>query len=205
MPTAISTVEQRLPGLRCFERTTERFMEVTNPYGRENFIVIDIYSTWVFFHFLFHFIIIVSFPTFYYLYDVQSYFSVILINRCCTKTVLFVIILTICIFFKERTRANRTDTSPGSYDPLTSDFDQLKLKILKQKRISSRSDWAKKIAFTGTEKRFNEINNGISRDAVGDNGPSPGTYDPRTNISDIFQKSMKNSRPFGSNSGVSVY
>ena len=28
LPTAISTVEQRLPGLRCFERTTERFIEV---------------------------------------------------------------------------------------------------------------------------------------------------------------------------------
>ena len=88
---------------------------------------------------------------------------------------------------------------------MTSDFDQLKLKILKQKRISSRSDWAQKIAFTATEKRFNEINNGISRDAVGDNGPSPGTYDPRTNISDIFKKSVRNARPFGSKTGVSVY
>jgi hypothetical protein len=128
-------------------------------------------------------------------------------------------------FQNERTRANRTYTAPGDYDPLTSDFDNIKFKILKQKRfvlyqfygllvlsvttiilniilyyfncnwyyyyfcqyyyewiyiniyiyvheyvfhrMQSRSSSNSLIAFTGSEKRFNDYNNGINRDLVG--------------------------------------
>lgn len=45
--------------------------------------------------------------------------------------------------------------------------------------MTSRSASAQNVAFSGAEKRFNEINNGICRDFVGDNGPAPGSYDPR--------------------------
>ena len=69
--------------------------------------------------------------------------------------------------------------------------------------MSSRSEWSLNIAFTATEKRFNEATNGICRDMVGDNGPSPGTYDPRTNIADNMQKFNKNYGAFGSKTDVS--
>lgn len=45
----------------------------------------------------------------------------------------------------------RTFTSPGAYNPLASDFDKLRLKILKQKKMAGRSSWAQNVAFATTE------------------------------------------------------
>ena len=47
----------------------------------------------------------------------------------------------------------RTFTSPGAYNPLASDFDKLRLKILKQKKMAGRSSWAQNVAFATTEVR----------------------------------------------------
>jgi hypothetical protein len=46
----------------------------------------------------------------------------------------------------------RLTTAPGAYSPVTSDFDQLRLRILKQKKMAVRSGWAQNIAFTSTER-----------------------------------------------------
>lgn len=53
-------------------------------------------------------------------------------------------------------RSMRLTTAPGAYSPVTSDFDQLRLKILKQKKMAVRSGWAQNIAFTSTEGRFSQ-------------------------------------------------
>jgi hypothetical protein len=49
-------------------------------------------------------------------------------------------------------RSMRLTTAPGAYSPVTSDFDQLRLRILKQKKMAVRSGWAQNIAFTSTER-----------------------------------------------------
>jgi hypothetical protein len=69
-------------------------------------------------------------------------------------------------------RSMRLNTAPGCYNPLTSDFDKLKLKILKQKKMASRSGWVQNIAFAATDKRFDEANNAVM------SSPSPTTYQP---------------------------
>lgn len=52
----------------------------------------------------------------------------------------------------------------------------MKIKIMKQKKASSRSNWAQNIAFTSTERRFNQtFDNEV---------PSSTSYYPRTGISD---------------------
>ena len=64
---------------------------------------------------------------------------------------------------QERTRSNRLRTAPGDYDPLTSDFELSRLRILKQKRLVARSSWAGDVGFAATEMRFNEATNGQNR------------------------------------------
>jgi hypothetical protein len=45
-------------------------------------------------------------------------------------------------------------TAPGAYNPVTSDFDQMKLKLMKKKKLISRSQWSQNIAFDATGKRI---------------------------------------------------
>jgi hypothetical protein len=80
--------------------------------------------------------------------------------------------------------------APGTYNPITSEFDQMRLKIMKQKKMATRSDWAHNIAFTSTEGRF--------RDMVIDNEVPPATtYYPKTGISDSIKMPNARSGPFG--------
>jgi hypothetical protein len=87
--------------------------------------------------------------------------------------------------------ANRIYTAPGDYNPLTSDFDKLQLKVMKHKKMASRSQWASQVAFEGTERRFNEVNSGISKDRIGNRCPAPGTYDPK----DVFAEQLSKPNP----------
>lgn len=88
-------------------------------------------------------------------------------------------------------RSLRLAVAPGSYDPLTSDFDNLYAKILKQKRMISKSPWASSIAFNGTDSRLKVFEPG-SLPEVND-----GMYYPKTNIADRLPKENPNG-PFGS-------
>jgi len=89
-------------------------------------------------------------------------------------------------------RSMRLHTAPGSYSPLVSDFDIAKIKVLKKKKMVSRSGWAQNVAFDVTERRFSY------RDPLAEN-PAPGTYQPKTNISDAIPKQNVRAGPFGSN------
>jgi len=86
-------------------------------------------------------------------------------------------------------KSNRIQTCPGLYNPLTSDFDLERLRILKNKRMASRSGWAQNIAFASTEKRFTEDSRGI---------PPPGTYSPKVTIADNIPVPNPRAGPFGS-------
>lgn len=95
------------------------------------------------------------------------------------------------IRFKDPTaRSLRLQTAPGTYQPLTSDFDKLRLKILKQKKMVSRSGWAKNIAFLGTDTRFRSEKevNGV---------PPPSTYHPKTSFADNVPKQNVRAGAFG--------
>jgi hypothetical protein len=89
-------------------------------------------------------------------------------------------------------RSMRTHTAPGAYDPRTSDFENLALKIMKQKKIASRSSWAQNIAFAGTEERFHEGKVKV--------GPGPGAYRPKTEFHDGIAKENSRGGPFGTTS-----
>ena len=97
-------------------------------------------------------------------------------------------------------QANQLITAPGDYNPLTSDFEIQRLQILKHKKLTNRSYWASSVAFTGTEKRFNDINCGLPIDQVSNKIPPPGAYDPKI---DVFHPFMKTEGPFGSKANVS--
>lgn len=90
-------------------------------------------------------------------------------------------------------RSMRSTTAPGSYDPRTSDFDNAKLKILKQKQIASRSGWAQNISFSATEQRFHAIDNNKEI-------PPPGTYRPKNEFKDLIGKPNRRAGPFGGSS-----
>lgn len=75
----------------------------------------------------------------------------------------------------------RLTVAPGDYTPMTSDFDQMRLKIMKQKKMASRSDWAQNIAFVSTESRF--------KDGMYDNDVPPATaYRPKVGLADTLPK-----------------
>ena len=67
-----------------------------------------------------------------------------------------VCLVTVCLtpFQMQPPRSLRNFTAPGAYNPLASDFDKLRMKILKQKKMASRSSWAQNVAFTSTEVSF---------------------------------------------------
>jgi len=82
--------------------------------------------------------------------------------------------------------------APGQYNPITSDFDKSKIKILRQKRVASRSGWAQNISFASTEKRFEIVDkNGV---------PAAGTYRPKTTLADNIPKQNVRAGPFGASS-----
>lgn len=87
-------------------------------------------------------------------------------------------------------RSQAVQTAPGSYTPLVSDFDVNRLKILKHKRMVSRSGWAQNISFQSTDERFHDFKRGDS--------PPPGAYTPKTTLVDTLPKPNKRSGPFGS-------
>lgn len=92
-------------------------------------------------------------------------------------------------------RSMRISSAPVSYNAVTSDFDQMRLKILKQKKMASRSGWAQHIAFTSTETRF--------ADAAYDNDvPAPSRYYPRVGLADVAPKANVRAGAFGSKDQV---
>ena len=84
--------------------------------------------------------------------------------------------------------------APGKYNPLTSDFDTMRLKILKQKKMHSRSDWAQNIAFASTDTRFEKLN----LDA-----PAPTAYAPKVGLAETLPKPNIRSGAFGTKDSVS--
>ena len=92
-------------------------------------------------------------------------------------------------------RSMRIHTAPGSYNIIASDFDNIRLKILKQKKMAQRSGWAQNIAFTSTETRFN--------DGTYDNEvPAPSAYYPKVGIADTAAKPNVRGGAFGSKDEV---
>lgn len=93
-------------------------------------------------------------------------------------------------FRDQQPRSMQTKTAPGSYNVISSDFDQQRLRILKQKKMSSRSDWAQNIAFVSTEQRFNckMLDNDV---------PPPSTYYPKVGLADTLPRSNVRSGAFG--------
>lgn len=73
-------------------------------------------------------------------------------------------------------RSMRLYTSPGDYNPLTSDFERTKIKLMKRKKMHSRSGWAQNISFDATESRFFEPTRVLP--------PGPGEYALKEGIAD---------------------
>ncbi len=85
----------------------------------------------------------------------------------------------------------RLQTAPGSYNLLTSDFDQDRLKILKQKKMISRSQWASNVAFASTEQRLKEADCDMDI-------PSASAYYPKVGLADTVGKPNPRRGAFGS-------
>jgi hypothetical protein len=64
-----------------------------------------------------------------------------------------------------------TAPAPGTYDPLTSDFDLSRLKIVRRKKLLQRSQWTQDISFQSRDRRFPEKQ-------AEDSGPPPCTEFP---------------------------
>lgn len=101
----------------------------------------------------------------------------------------------IAITCQDLPKSMRLTVAPGQYNPITSDFEQAKIKILRQKKIASRSGWAQNISFTSTERRFHTLEKPV--------GPPPGAYTPKTNLADHIAKQNVRAGPFGTTSNVS--
>ncbi len=79
---------------------------------------------------------------------------------------------------------------------MTSDFDQLRLRILKQKKMAARSGWAQNIAFTSTEGRFTQSAGVVE-------GPPANAYYPKMGIADNLPKPNVRGGGFGAKETVS--
>jgi hypothetical protein len=86
-------------------------------------------------------------------------------------------------FQEAQQRSIRINVPPGKYNPITSDFDKLRIKILKSKKMSAKSDWAQHIAFVSTEQRFND---GIYDNEV----PPPTSYRPKVGLAETLPKAV---------------
>jgi hypothetical protein len=89
----------------------------------------------------------------------------------------------------------RLTTAPGAYSPVTSDFDQLRLKILKKKKMAVRSGWAQNIAFTSTESRFFVPGQDLD-------GPPANAYYPKVGIADNLPRPNVRGGAFGAKEEV---
>jgi hypothetical protein len=96
-------------------------------------------------------------------------------------------------------RSMRFSVAPGAYNPITSDFDILRLKNLKKKKMSVRSGWAQNIAFTSTETRFSQPSGMGNLD-----GPPANAYYPKTGIADNLPAPNVRSGPFGGKAKVRI-
>jgi len=86
--------------------------------------------------------------------------------------------------FKDPTpRSLRNTTAPGAYSPMVSDFEQSRMKILKQKKMASHSNWAQHIAFTSTEARFHDMSQTYLLEV-----PPSTTYNIKQGLSDLAPK-----------------
>jgi len=84
-------------------------------------------------------------------------------------------------------------TAPGMYTVPT-EFEAARIKILKKKKLVSRSGWAYNVAFEGTDERFRE-----SQRRLEEMGPPPGTYVPKNyDLSANIEKENPRAGPFGS-------
>ena len=88
-------------------------------------------------------------------------------------------------------KSQRIKTHPGSYKPMTSDFDKNRLKILRRKRMTARSGWAQNVAFQCTEERF-------FKPEPETQIPPPGHYVIKDGVADIKRGHDARSGPFGS-------
>ena len=109
--------------------------------------------------------------------------------------ILFSILVVLRVPYQPVAASMITRVNPSSYTPVTSDFDQLRLRILKHKRMTSRSGWAQNIAFTSTARRFEDDKRGV---------PPPGTYQPLEDMKDKLPKPNPRGGPFGSTAKVSL-
>lgn len=106
------------------------------------------------------------------------------------------LILNTLISLQPMPRSLRLTTAPGAYSPVTSDFDQLRLRILKQKKMAARSGWAQNIAFTSTEGRFTQTAGAVE-------GPPANAYYPKMGIADNLPKPNARGGGFGARDSVS--
>jgi hypothetical protein len=96
-------------------------------------------------------------------------------------------------FRSEQPRSMQTNTAPGSYNVVSSDFDQTRLKIMKQRKMAARSDWVQNIAFTSTERRFNNSEEQFKLEI-----PNPTAYHPKGSLADSLPRANVRSGAFGS-------
>jgi hypothetical protein len=96
-------------------------------------------------------------------------------------------------FKSQQARSMQLETAPGKYNVISSDFDQLRLKILKQKKMASRSDWAQNIAFTSTTKRFQNMEENHIYET-----PTPTAYYPKVGLAETLSRPNIRSGAFGS-------
>eukprot|EP00600_Ochromonadales_sp_CCMP1393_P001586 CAMPEP_0174977182 /NCGR_PEP_ID=MMETSP0004_2-20121128/13462_1 /TAXON_ID=420556 /ORGANISM="Ochromonas sp., Strain CCMP1393" /LENGTH=552 /DNA_ID=CAMNT_0016228327 /DNA_START=66 /DNA_END=1724 /DNA_ORIENTATION=- len=89
-------------------------------------------------------------------------------------------------------RSMRLTTAPGAYSPITSDFDQMRLNILKKKKLAIRSGWAQNIAFASTETRFH-----MSTGATDVDGPPANAYYPKIGMADTVPRPNPRGGAFG--------
>lgn len=98
---------------------------------------------------------------------------------------------TVTRFVDPTPKSQRIKTHPGSYTPLTSDFDKNRLKILRRKRMAARSGWAQNVSFQCSEERF-------FRPEPETLGPPPTAYQPYTGVGEAKIRENHRSGPFGS-------
>jgi hypothetical protein len=90
--------------------------------------------------------------------------------------------------FAETARSNRVVSAPGSYNAVVSDFDAAKIKILRKKKMLSRSGGSDCVAFDSLGRRFSSSDKG--------NVPPPGQYSIR-GMADNIPKRNSRAGAFG--------
>ena len=90
--------------------------------------------------------------------------------------------------FRDPNGKNNFGPSAQNYTPLTSSFDEAKLKILKRKRMASRSDWAMTVSFDSTAPRADFVDNKVV--------PPPGAYIPQDTLAHRVAKKKLGKSPW---------